>query len=137
MWWVLLVSLCAAMGWANLSFAQSAAPRILNPAEELSDFDPRGILRWTSVAGADTYEVLVFDDVELKHHAKLCRINVIFNTFSTPLTRSWLISALSLARKRRRVCRVAAIQMPNCPRSGKRSTRRRSAVRRDRSRASD
>ena len=49
------------------------------------------------MVSADTYEVVVFDDVELKNHAKLCRINVMFNTLSTRPTQSWLTSASSLA----------------------------------------
>ena len=63
----LLLVLLAATHVVPASAQSSAAPRIVNPSEELLDFDPRGILRWTSVVGADTYEVVVFEDVELKN----------------------------------------------------------------------
>ena len=41
------------------------APRILNPVEELVEFAPDGILRWSATAGADAYEVWAYDDAGL------------------------------------------------------------------------
>src|SRR5512137_409373 len=38
---------------------------VLNPVEELAEFDPKGILRWMPVMGADAYEVWVYQDEAL------------------------------------------------------------------------
>jgi hypothetical protein len=43
-------------------FSGTPTIRILNPTEELSEFDPAGILRWSAVSGADAYEVWVYRD---------------------------------------------------------------------------
>jgi len=45
--------------------ATNAVPQIINPTEELREFDPHGILRWSAVADADAYEVWVFLDAAL------------------------------------------------------------------------
>ncbi|NJD32400.1 MAG: VCBS repeat-containing protein [Gammaproteobacteria bacterium] len=42
--------------------ATSAAPQIVNPAEELQEFAPNGILRWTQATGAVDYEVWAYSD---------------------------------------------------------------------------
>lgn len=54
-------SLHAGKAYANAV----AAPQILNPAEELAQYDPRGLLRWTEAPGADVYEVWAFADAGL------------------------------------------------------------------------
>ena len=43
-------------------FSGTPAIRILNPSEELSEFDPAGILRWSMASGADAYEVWAYRD---------------------------------------------------------------------------
>jgi subtilisin family serine protease len=43
-------------------FSGTPAIRILNPAEELIEFDPAGILRWSMASGADAYEVWAYRD---------------------------------------------------------------------------
>lgn len=43
-------------------FSGTPTITILNPAEELSEFDPAGILRWSMASGADAYEVWAYRD---------------------------------------------------------------------------
>lgn len=40
-------------------------PEIVNPAEELLEFAPDGILRWTAATGADAYELWAYRDAAL------------------------------------------------------------------------
>jgi hypothetical protein len=46
----------------TLATAPEGVPTIQNPYEELQEFDPRGVLRWSEVAGAEAYEVWAFND---------------------------------------------------------------------------
>ena len=48
-------------------------PQIVNPAEELVEFDPAGILRWSAVAGADAYEVWAYNDAGLTNLAEFSK----------------------------------------------------------------
>ncbi len=50
--------------------ATSAVPQIVNPAEELNDFAPTGLLRWSAVTGADAYEVWAYKDAGLTQAAE-------------------------------------------------------------------
>ena len=50
--------------------ATGAVPQIVNPAEELNEFAPTGLLRWSAVAGADAYEVWAYRDAALTQAAE-------------------------------------------------------------------
>jgi len=52
----------AGRGLAAGRQAAGAPPTIVNPAEELKQFAPDGVLRWTEVPGADAYEVWAYTD---------------------------------------------------------------------------
>jgi hypothetical protein len=39
----------------TLAAAPAGVPTIQNPYEEMQEFDPRGVLRWSEVTGADAY----------------------------------------------------------------------------------
>jgi len=45
--------------------ATTTVPQIVNPAEELQAFSPTGILRWSTVTGADAFEVWAYKDSAL------------------------------------------------------------------------
>jgi len=47
-------------------------PQIVNPAEELGEFAPGGILRWSEVPGADAYEVWAYADGGLSQVVESC-----------------------------------------------------------------
>ena len=46
--------------------AAAAWPLIQNPAEELREFDPAGVLRWSAASGADVYELWVYADAGMR-----------------------------------------------------------------------
>src|SRR5512137_1940843 len=50
--------------------ATGAIPQIVNPAEELNEFAPTGLLRWSAVAGVDAYEVWAYKDAGLTQAAE-------------------------------------------------------------------
>lgn len=46
------------------SSVDPGGPLIHNPSEELREFDPEGLLRWSAAPGADVYELWVYADRE-------------------------------------------------------------------------
>ena len=60
--WAVLLS-CFILGLPSEGWSQGASGlRILNPSEELLEFDSAGILRWSMASGADAYEVWAYRD---------------------------------------------------------------------------
>jgi serine protease len=51
----------------------AVAPTIVNPAEELAEFSPTGLLRWSEVSGADAYEVWAYKDSGLTQLAEFSK----------------------------------------------------------------
>lgn len=53
--------------------ATTAVPEFVNPTEELNNFAPDGILRWTLASGADAYEVWAYHDLGLTQLAEFSK----------------------------------------------------------------
>lgn len=49
----------------DVTASAATLPEIVNPAEELLEFAPDGILRWTAATGADAYELWAYRDAAL------------------------------------------------------------------------
>jgi len=50
----------------DVAASAATAPEIVNPAEELLEFAPDGILRWSAATGADAYELWAYRDAAMK-----------------------------------------------------------------------
>jgi plastocyanin len=53
--------------------ADATLPSIVNPAEELAEFSPTGLLRWSEVTGAVAYEVWAYKDPGLTQLAEFSK----------------------------------------------------------------
>lgn len=50
----------------DVAASAATAPEIVNPAEELLEFAPDGILRWSAATGADAYELSAYRSATMK-----------------------------------------------------------------------